>query len=122
MSNRLLNITHLLLNPSNWADIQLVTTMYIIPPSTLTRVKFYLYYVCQVYTWGHRLVTPKRVLISRNLRKSGSTPLKFHRWERLHVVAIAAGMVHSVALTDDGALFYWTSSDPDLRCQQVLFD
>ncbi|XP_044477762.1 uncharacterized protein LOC123205021 isoform X2 [Mangifera indica] len=73
----------------------------------------------EVYTWGHRLVTPKRVLISRNLRKSGSTPLKFHRWERLHVVAIAAGMVHSVALTDDGALFYWTSSDPDLRCQQL---
>ncbi|XP_044499893.1 uncharacterized protein LOC123221194 isoform X2 [Mangifera indica] len=73
----------------------------------------------EVYTWGHRLVTPKRVLIARNLRKSGSTPLKFHQSERLHVVSIAAGMVHSVALTDDGALFYWASSDPDLRCQQL---
>ncbi|XP_031258491.1 uncharacterized protein LOC116116569 isoform X1 [Pistacia vera] len=73
----------------------------------------------EVYTWGHRLVTPKRVLTARNLRKSGNTPLKFHRSERLHVVAIAAGMVHSVALTDDGALFYWASSDPDLRCQQL---
>lgn len=35
------------------------------------------------------------------------------------MVAIAAGMVHSMALTDDGALFYWISSDPDLKCQQV---
>lgn len=73
----------------------------------------------QVYSWGHRLVTPRRVVISRNLKKSGSTPLKFHRMERLHVISIAAGMVYSMALTDDGALFYWVSSDPDLRCQQV---
>ncbi|KAJ4721275.1 ankyrin repeat family protein / regulator of chromosome condensation (RCC1) family protein [Melia azedarach] len=73
----------------------------------------------EVYTWGHRLVTPKRVIIARNLKKSGTTPLKFHRMKRLHVVAIAAGMIHSVALTDDGALFYWASSDPDLRCQQL---
>ncbi|KAK7377830.1 hypothetical protein VNO80_03263 [Phaseolus coccineus] len=73
----------------------------------------------EVFTWGHRLVTPKRVVVSRNLKKSGSTPLKFHRKERLNVVSIAAGMVHSMALTDDGALFYWVSSDPDLRCQQL---
>lgn len=38
------------------------------------------------------------------------------------MVAIAAGMVHSVILTDDGALFYWVSSDPDLICQQVLYN
>jgi hypothetical protein len=37
------------------------------------------------------------------------------------VVAVAAGMVYSVTLTEDGSLFYWVSSDPDLRCQQVLF-
>ncbi|OMO62649.1 Regulator of chromosome condensation, RCC1 [Corchorus olitorius] len=73
----------------------------------------------EVFTWGHRLVTPKRVVIARNLKKSGSTPMKFHRMERLHVVAVAAGMVHSMALTEDGALFYWVSSDPDLRCQQL---
>ncbi|XVE62554.1 hypothetical protein DITRI_Ditri06bG0127100 [Diplodiscus trichospermus] len=73
----------------------------------------------EVYTWGHRLVTPRRVVIARNLKKSGSTPMKFHRVERLHVVAIAAGMVHSMAMTEDGALFYWVSSDPDLRCQQL---
>ncbi|KAK7396145.1 hypothetical protein VNO78_16944 [Psophocarpus tetragonolobus] len=73
----------------------------------------------EVFTWGHRLVTPKRVVVSRNLKKSGNTPLKFHRQKRLNVVSIAAGMVHSMALTDDGALFYWVSSDPDLRCQQL---
>ncbi|KAI4348466.1 hypothetical protein L6164_009189 [Bauhinia variegata] len=73
----------------------------------------------EVYTWGHRLVTPRRVVITRNLKKSGSTPLKFHRTERLHVVSIAAGVTHSMATTDDGALFYWVSSDPDLRCQQL---
>lgn len=73
----------------------------------------------QVYTWGHRLVTPKRIVIARNLKKSGGTTLKFHRMERLHVVSVAAGMVHSLALSDDGTLFYWVSSDPDHRCQQV---
>lgn len=75
--------------------------------------------VLQVFTWGHRLVTPKRVVVARILKKSGCTPLKFHRSERLHVVSIAAGMTHSMALTHDGALFYWVSSDPDNRCQQV---
>ncbi|GAB4857216.1 hypothetical protein Ancab_015124 [Ancistrocladus abbreviatus] len=73
----------------------------------------------EVYTWGHRLVTPRRVVIARNLKKNGNTPMKFHRRERLHVIGIAAGMVHSMAFTDDGALFYWVSSDPDLRCQQL---
>ncbi|KAB2037916.1 hypothetical protein ERO13_D03G090000v2 [Gossypium hirsutum] len=28
-------------------------------------------------------------------------------------------MVHSMAITEDGALFYWVSSDPHLRCQQL---
>lgn len=73
----------------------------------------------EVYTWGHRLVTPRRVVIARSLKKSGSALLKFHRMERLHVISVVAGMTHSTALTDDGALFYWVSSDPDLRCQQV---
>ncbi|WOL05081.1 inhibitor of Bruton tyrosine kinase [Canna indica] len=73
----------------------------------------------EVFTWGHRLVIPRRVIISRNIKKSGNAPLKFHRMERLHVISVAAGMVHSTALSDDGALFYWVSSDPDLRCQQL---
>lgn len=79
------------------------------------------FHIWQVYTWGHRLVTPRRVVITRNLKKSGSTLLKFHRMERLHVISITAGVMHSTALTDDGALFYWVSSDPDLKCQQVIF-
>ncbi|XP_073066819.1 uncharacterized protein [Primulina eburnea] len=73
----------------------------------------------EVFTWGHRLVTPRRVVIARSIKKVGNTILKFHRKERLNVVAISAGVAHSVALTDDGALFYWKSSDPDLRCQQL---
>lgn len=73
----------------------------------------------EVFTWGHRLVTPKRVVVARNLKKAGNTLLKFHRKDRLHVVSIAAGMTHSLALTDDGALFCWESSDPDLRCLQL---
>ncbi|KAF5184248.1 E3 ubiquitin-protein ligase herc2 [Thalictrum thalictroides] len=73
----------------------------------------------EVFTWGHRLVIPRRVLIARNIKKGGDTQVKFHRMEKLHVVAVAAGMVHSLALTDDGSLFYWVSSDPGLRCRQL---
>lgn len=79
----------------------------------------YCFYGLQVFTWGHRLVTPRRVVVSRNIRKVGNTVVKFHR-KRLNVVAIAAGMAHSLALTDDGALFYWASSDPDHQCHQVF--
>lgn len=75
----------------------------------------------KVFTWGHRQVNPRRVIVARSLKKSGTTLLKFHRMERLHVISVAAGMTYSSALTDDGALFYWTSSDPDLRCEQVCF-
>lgn len=73
----------------------------------------------EVFTWGHRLVNPRRVIISRSLKKCGAALLKFHRTERLHVISVSAGMTHSSALTDDGALFFWISSDPDLRCEQV---
>ncbi|TYH96631.1 hypothetical protein ES332_A12G190600v1 [Gossypium tomentosum] len=37
----------------------------------------------------------------------------------LSYFAIVAGMVHSMVITEDGALFYWVSSDPHLRCQQL---
>ncbi|TVU41524.1 hypothetical protein EJB05_15052 [Eragrostis curvula] len=74
----------------------------------------------EVFTWGHRLVTPRRVVIARCLKKGGNTNLKFHRMERLQVTSVAAGMMHSTALTADGALFYWVSSDPDLKCQQIF--
>ncbi|CAN7107912.1 unnamed protein product [Brassica rapa subsp. narinosa] len=73
----------------------------------------------EVYTWGHRLVTPRRVNVSRNLKKAGNTLLNFHRRRPLRVTAIAAGMVHSMALAEDGALFYWVSSDSNLKGQQL---
>lgn len=75
-----------------------------------------------MFTWGHRQVNPRRVIIARSLKKSGTALFKFHRMERLHVISIAAGMTLSSALTEDGALFYWTSSDSDLRCEQVLYE
>ncbi|KAF3676177.1 C2 domain-containing family protein [Capsicum annuum] len=52
----------------------------------------------KVFTWGHRLVTPKRVVIGRILKKMGSIPLKFHCKKSLHVVAIAAGATHKEVL------------------------
>ncbi|XP_031093907.1 uncharacterized protein LOC115998463 [Ipomoea triloba] len=70
----------------------------------------------EVFTWGHRLVTPRRIIVGRNVKKVGSTTMKFHR---KHVVAIAAGTMHSIVLIDDGALFYWVSADPDLQCRQL---
>ncbi|KAJ1265932.1 hypothetical protein BS78_08G111400 [Paspalum vaginatum] len=74
----------------------------------------------EVFTWGHRLVTPRRVVVARCLKKGGNTNMRFHRMERLQVVSVAAGTMHSTALTADGALFYWGSSDPDLKCQQIF--
>ncbi|KAG2631819.1 hypothetical protein PVAP13_2NG048800 [Panicum virgatum] len=74
----------------------------------------------EVFTWGHRLVTPRRVVVARCLKKGGNTNLKFHRMERLQVISVAAGTMHNTALTADGALFYWVSSDPDLKCQQIF--
>lgn len=64
-------------------------------------------------------MTPRRVVVSRNLKKAGNTLLNFHRRRPLRVTAIAAGMVHSMALAEDGALFYWVSSDSSLKSQQL---
>ncbi|VAH30527.1 unnamed protein product [Triticum turgidum subsp. durum] len=74
----------------------------------------------EVFTWGHRLVTPRRVVIARCLKKGGNANVKFHRMERLQVISVAAGVMHSTALTADGAICYWNSSDLDLRCQQIF--
>ncbi|XP_043698410.1 uncharacterized protein LOC122649110 [Telopea speciosissima] len=69
----------------------------------------------EVHTWGHRQVNPRKVDIAK-CRNSG--PVKFHYFGRSKVVAIAAGMVHSMALTADGSVFYWNSAYPE-RCQQL---
>jgi hypothetical protein len=65
------------------------------------------------------MVNPRRVVVSRSTKKAGNQPLKFHKAERLHVSAIAAGMVHSTAITEDGLIFYWMSGDPNLHTHQV---
>jgi hypothetical protein len=66
------------------------------------------------------MVNPRRVVVSRNTKKAGNQPLKFHKAERLHVSAIAAGMVHSTAITEDGLIFYWMSGDPNLHTHQLI--
>jgi len=75
----------------------------------------------QVMTWGYKMVTPRRVVVARDIRKKGPLPLKYHRMDhrRLHVVAIAAGMTHSTLVTEDGLIFYWVSADPHLHPHQV---
>lgn len=64
---------------------------------------------------------PRRVSITRNTRKAGNAPLKFHQAERLHIVAVAAGTTHSTVVSEDGLIFYWVSADPNVRCHQVGF-
>lgn len=74
----------------------------------------------EVFTWGYKLVMPRRVPITRNTRKAGNAPLKFHQAERLHIVAVAAGATHSTAVSEDGLIFYWFSADPNVRCHQLM--
>ncbi|CAM6101074.1 unnamed protein product [Calypogeia fissa] len=74
----------------------------------------------EVLTWGYKMVNPRRVSVIRYAKKAGGQPVKFHISERLHVVAISAGMTHSLALSEDGLVFYWFSADPALKCRQLL--
>ncbi|KAI5065917.1 hypothetical protein GOP47_0018541 [Adiantum capillus-veneris] len=74
----------------------------------------------EVFTWGYKLVMPRRVSIARNTRKAGNTLLKFHQAERLHIVAVAAGTTHSTAISEDGLIFFWFSADPNVRCHQLM--
>lgn len=74
----------------------------------------------QVWTWGHKMVIPRRVKIERDTRKAaGTPPLRFHRQEKLHIVSIAAGFLQSSVVSADGLVFVWASQDPLLKCQQV---
>ncbi|KAL3696325.1 hypothetical protein R1sor_010401 [Riccia sorocarpa] len=74
----------------------------------------------EVYTWGYKMVNPRRIAVARDTRKAGTVPLKFHISERLHMVAVSAGATHSTTLSEDGLIFYWFSADPHLRCRQLL--
>nr|GMC95629.1 Inhibitor of Bruton tyrosine kinase [Ipomoea batatas] len=73
----------------------------------------------EVFTWGSN--RGKGTLVNKvsSLKSRGQLGYVFIAFHRKHVVAIAAGTMHSIVLIDDGALFYWVSADPDLQCRQL---
>lgn len=79
----------------------------------------------EVYTWGHRGVSPRRVQLAgaRDAAHAGGLPLRFHRGHaevaRPAAVAVCAGAAHSSALTAAGAVLTWRSADPGLAAQEV---
>lgn len=78
-----------------------------------------------VFTWGHRGVSPRRVQLagSRDATASDGKALRFHRGHadvvRPEAIAICAGAAHSTALTRTGVVLAWRSADPALLVQEV---
>lgn len=78
-----------------------------------------------VFTWGHRGVSPRRVQLagSRDATASDGKALRFHRGHgdvvRPEAIAICAGAAHSTALTRTGVVLAWRSADPALIVQEV---
>ncbi|CAL8469414.1 g8955 [Coccomyxa elongata] len=86
-----------------------------------------------VYTWGHRVVTPKRVQLAgaRDVARAGpggggatgGWEVVFHRGQsqvaRPHAVAICAGAAHSACLDQSGAVLAWRSADSGVHVQEV---
>ena len=78
-----------------------------------------------VYTWGHRGVSPRRVQLAgaRDVASASGAPISFHRGHadvaRPQAAAIAAGAAHSSALTATGVVLSWRSADPALQVQEV---
>ena len=79
----------------------------------------------EVFTFGHRAVSPRRVLLvgCRNITVEGGRTMAFHRGHaavtRPVAVSIAAGAAHSSALTSNGVVLTWRSADPALQVQEV---
>ncbi|KAL4458643.1 hypothetical protein ABPG75_013508 [Micractinium tetrahymenae] len=79
----------------------------------------------EVYTWGHRGVSPRRVLLAgaRDACALSGAPISFHRGHadvaRPLAAAICAGAAHSSALTTSGVVLTWRSADPALQVQEV---
>lgn len=96
----------------------------------------------EVWVWGHRGCTPRRVPLagcrdttrfklaapataagSGAAADVGEHQLVFHRGHsemmKPHAVAVAAGFTHTTVLTRDGALLVWLSEDPGLRVHEV---
>lgn len=73
-----------------------------------------------VFTWGHRGVSPRRVQLAG--ARDGK-PLRFHRGHadvvRPEAVAVCAGAAHSSALTATGVVLTWRSADPALVVQEI---
>lgn len=75
----------------------------------------------EVYTWGHRGVSPRRVQLAgaRDTGAQGGAPISFHRGHadvaRPVAAAICAGAAHSSALTTSGVVLTWRSADPALQ-------
>lgn len=75
----------------------------------------------EVYAWGHRGVSPRRVQLAgaRDAGAMGSAPISFHRGHadvaRPVAAAICAGAAHSSALTASGVVLTWRSADPALQ-------
>ncbi|KAA6425361.1 MAG: hypothetical protein FRX49_04854, partial [Trebouxia sp. A1-2] len=79
-----------------------------------------------IYTWGHRVVTPRRVQLSgaRDVARAGAVgDIAFHKGQteisRPHAIAIAAGAAHSCCLTRGGVVLAWRSWDANLAVQEV---
>eukprot|EP00887_Chlorella_sp_A99_P006446 scaffold3.g6446.t1 len=79
----------------------------------------------EVYTWGHRGVSPRRVLLAgaRDSATLAGEPLRFHRGHadvvRPLAADVCAGAAHSAALTTAGVVLCWRSADPALQVQEV---
>lgn len=79
----------------------------------------------EVYTWGHRGVSPRRVQLAgaRDALSAEGAPITFHRGHadvaRPVAAAICAGAAHSSALTSAGVVLTWRSADPALQVQEV---
>ncbi|KAL4535240.1 hypothetical protein Ndes2437A_g05967 [Nannochloris sp. 'desiccata'] len=78
-----------------------------------------------IFTWGHRGVSPRRIQLagSRDATASDGKALRFHRGHadvvRPEAIAICAGAAHSTALTGTGVVLSWRSADPALIVQEV---
>ncbi len=78
-----------------------------------------------VFTWGHRGVSPRRIQLAgaRDATASDGKALRFHRGHadvvRPEAVAICAGAAHSSSLTRTGVVLSWRSADPALIVQEI---
>ncbi len=78
-----------------------------------------------VFTFGHREVSPRRIQLAgaRDATASDGKALRFHRGHadvvRPEAIAICAGAAHSSALTRTGVVLSWRSADPALIVQEV---